>query len=84
MNVRFGVHGISPSVFSHLVLFPCSTLLDGEYGLSNLCIGVPVILGNNGIENIIEINLDEVELNHLRRSAEGVKATNSLLNDLDL
>ena len=65
-------------------IFPCSTYLDGEYGLSNLCIGVPVILGKNGIESIVEIDLDEAELSQLRASAEGVKATNTLLNDLNL
>ena len=65
-------------------MFPCSVMLDGEYGLSDLCIGVPVILGKNGIESIVEIDLDEVELSQLRASAEGVKATNTLLNDLNL
>jgi malate dehydrogenase len=65
-------------------MFPCSVLLDGEYGLNDLCIGVPVILGKNGIESIVEINLDEVELSQLQTSAEGVKATNTLLNDLNL
>ena len=65
-------------------MFPCSVMLDGEYGLSDLCIGVPVILGKNGIESIVEIDLDEAELSQLRASAEGVKATNTLLNDLNL
>lgn len=61
-------------------IFPCSTLLDGAYGLSDLCIGVPVVLGANGIEKIIEIELSVAEQEHLLRSAEGVKKTNSLLN----
>jgi len=65
-------------------MFPCSVMLDGEYGLSDLCIGAPVILGKNGIESIVEIDLDEAELSQLRASAEGVKATNTLLNDLNL
>ena len=60
-------------------IFPCSTLLDGEYGLSDLCIGVPVVLGKNGIEKIVEINLDDAEKAHLAESAEGVKKTNGLL-----
>ena len=51
-------------------------MLDGEYGLNDLCIGVPVILGKNGIESIVEIDLSEAELSQLRASAEGVKATN--------
>ncbi|WP_298328647.1 malate dehydrogenase [uncultured Dokdonia sp.] len=61
-------------------IFPCSVLLDGEYGLSDLCIGVPVVLGRNGIEKIVEINLSDAEKEHLAESAEGVKATNSLLD----
>ena len=61
-------------------IFPCSTLLDGAYGLSDLCIGVPVVLGANGIEKIVEIELSAAEQEHLMRSAEAVKKTNSLLN----
>jgi len=60
-------------------LFPCSVLLDGEFGLHDLCIGVPVILGKNGIEKIIEIDLNDKEKAHLNESASGVKKTNSLL-----
>ena len=60
-------------------IFPCSTLLDGEYGLSDLCIGVPVVLGRNGIEKIVEIELSEAEQAHLTTSADGVKKTNGLL-----
>lgn len=60
-------------------IFPCSTLLDGEYGLNDLCIGVPVVLGKGGIEKIVEIKLDEAEMNKLKESAEGVKKTNGLL-----
>lgn len=60
-------------------MFPCSALLDGEYGLSDLCIGVPVILGRNGIERIVELDLNDAEKNHLNESAEGVKKTNGLL-----
>ena len=60
-------------------IFPCSVLLEGEYGLNDLCIGVPVILGRNGIESIVEINLSDSEKAHLATSAEGVKVTNGLL-----
>jgi malate dehydrogenase len=61
-------------------LYPCSALLQGEFGLSDLCIGVPVVLGRNGIENIVEIELTSAEKDHLKTSAEGVKKTNALLN----
>jgi len=60
-------------------IFPCSTLLTGEYGLNDLCIGVPVVLGRNGIEKIIEIELNEAEKAHMTASAEGVIKTNALL-----
>ena len=65
-------------------MFPCSALLEGEYGLNDLTIGVPVILGKNGIEQIVEIDLDENEKSLLAESAKGVSATNSLLADLKL
>jgi malate dehydrogenase len=60
-------------------MMPCSTLLSGEYGLDDICIGVPVILGRNGIEKIVELDLDENERAHLAESAEGVRKTNDLL-----
>jgi len=65
-------------------IFPCSVLLEGQFGLNDLCIGVPVILGKNGIEKIVEIKLDDSEISQLQLSAEGVKATNTLLDDLNL
>ena len=61
-------------------MFPCSALLDGEYGLSDLSIGVPCILGRDGIHEIVEISLSEAEKAKLTESAEGVKNTNALLN----
>ena len=65
-------------------MFPCSALLEGEYGLTDLTIGVPVILGKNGIEKIVEIDLTEDEKALLSQSADGVSATNGLLSDLNL
>ncbi|NNC61651.1 MAG: malate dehydrogenase [Eudoraea sp.] len=60
-------------------LFPCSTFLNGEYNLEDICIGVPVILGKNGIEKIVEIELDQTEKDKMQTSAEGVRKTNGLL-----
>jgi malate dehydrogenase len=60
-------------------MFPCSALLEGEYGLNDIAIGVPVILGKNGIEQIVEIELSDAEKAHMQASAEGVSKTNSLL-----
>ena len=61
-------------------VFPCSSYLNGEYGLNDICIGVPVILGKNGIEKIVEIDLDQSDLDHLKESAEVVRKTNNLLD----
>ena len=60
-------------------IFPCSTLLEGEYGLNDICIGVPVVLGRNGIEKIVQLDLTDAENEHMNRSAEGVRKTNGLL-----
>lgn len=60
-------------------MFPCSALLNGEFGLNDISIGVPCVIGKNGIEKIVEIELTEAEKAKLHESAEGVKAVNSLL-----
>ncbi|MGB5386417.1 MAG: malate dehydrogenase [Eudoraea sp.] len=61
-------------------MFPCSTFLEGEYGLKDICIGVPVILGKNGIEDIVEISLSDAEKTKMQESAVGVRNTNGLLD----
>ena len=61
-------------------MYPCSTFLEGEYGLNDICIGVPVILGKNGIESIVNIELSAAEKTHMQASAEGVRNTNALLD----
>ena len=63
-------------------LFTCSTYLNGEYDLSNLCIGVPVIIGSNGIEKIINLELDDTEKKLLMNSADAVLSTNKLLDNI--
>ncbi|MDE5567522.1 MAG: malate dehydrogenase [Muribaculaceae bacterium] len=60
-------------------LISCSALLDGEYGEKDLCIGVPCILGRNGIEKIVEFNLNEEEKALFHKSAEAVHKTNAAL-----
>ena len=64
-------------------IFPCSTMLVGEYGLNDICIGVPVVLGANGIEKIVEIRLSDSEMNSLKESAKSVTITNNLLADIN-
>lgn len=60
-------------------MMPCSVLLQGEYGISDQCIGVPVILGRNGIESIVELELTAAEAAKMAESAEAVAAVNALL-----
>ena len=60
-------------------LISCSALLDGEYGEKDLCIGVPCLLGRNGIEKVVEFDLNEAEKEAFRKSAEAVPKTNAAL-----
>ena len=60
-------------------LISCSALLDGEYGEKDLCIGVPCILGRNGIEKIVEFDLNDEEKALFHKSAEAVHTTNAAL-----
>ena len=52
---------------------PCAVYLDGEYGVKDLYAGVPVVIGNRGIEKVIEINLSDVEKNNFDHSISAVK-----------
>ena len=61
-------------------LISCSALLDGEYGEKDLCIGVPCILGKNGIEKIVKFELTDEEMELFRASAAAVHKTNSALS----
>jgi len=65
-------------------IFPVCAYLEGEYGLSDIYLGVPVILGKNGIEKIIEIDLNKDEKALLDESAKAVKSVMSVLDEMDL
>ncbi len=60
-------------------MITCSALLDGEYGEKDLCIGVPCILGRNGIEKIVEFDLNDEEKELFAKSATAVHNTNAAL-----
>lgn len=60
-------------------LISCSCLLEGEYGQSDLCIGVPAIIGSNGVEKIVEFDLNDQEKALFAKSAEAVHKTNEAL-----
>ena len=62
-------------------VIPCSVYLDGQYGLSDLCIGVPCIIGKNGIEEIIELDLNLSEKDKLQERAKAVVNMNMSLKN---
>ena len=63
-------------------LIPCSVYLEGEYGQEDICLGVPVIIGKNGWEKIVDFNLNEEEKALFSKSADAVRNMNNVLNTL--
>jgi malate dehydrogenase len=65
-------------------IFPCCALLNGEYGLKNMYMGVPVKLGKRGIDEIILLNLNQKEMKMVKDSAASVKEVMKVLDDMKL
>ncbi len=65
-------------------IYPCSVLLEGEYGQSDICLGVPVVVGRKGWERIVQLNLNDEEKLLFSQSADSVRSTNQVLNELNL
>ena len=63
-------------------IIPCSVYLEGAYGQNDICIGVPVIIGKNGWENILELDLDSNEKDLFTKSADAVRNMNGALNNI--
>jgi malate dehydrogenase len=63
-------------------LFTCCVALEGEYGLSDICLGVPVVIGKNGWEKIVEFGLNDEEQALFNKSAEAVRTMNDVLKTL--
>ena len=63
-------------------IIPCSVFLEGEYGQADICIGVPVVVGKNGWEKIIDLNLNDSEKELFKKSAAAVRNMNNALNAL--
>lgn len=66
------------------VIFPCCVALEGEYNQNDICIGVPVQIGINGWEKIIEFPLDTQEKEAFSKSADAVRSMNNVLKDMGL
>ena len=63
-------------------VFPCCVALDGEYGQKDICLGVPVVIGKNGWEKIIDYKLNDEEQAAFNKSAEAVRSMNAVLHDM--
>ena len=63
-------------------IIPCSVMLDGEYGQSDICIGVPTIIGRDGWEKIIDLNLNDKESASFDKSASAVRTMNEALSGI--
>ena len=60
-------------------VLPCTAFLEGEYGIDGLYMGVPVKLGSKGIEQIVEVDLDDAEQEALGKTADAVRDVVSVL-----
>lgn len=60
-------------------LFPCCVALDGEYGQKDICLGVPVVIGRNGWEKIVDVKLNDEEKALFAKSADAVRNMNNVL-----
>ena len=65
-------------------IFPCCAALEGEYGYDDICIGVPAVIGRNGIEKVVEIELTDAEKDAFAKSAEAVSKTNGVLKTMGI
>ncbi len=63
-------------------IMPCCVSLNGEYGEDDICIGVPVVIGKNGWEKIVDYKLDDAEKDLFKNSAEAVRTMNNSLTEL--
>ena len=64
-------------------ILPCAAHLNGEYGVKNLYAGVPVIIGKNGVEKVLEINLTDKEKEQLNLSIQAVQDLYKLAKNFD-
>ncbi|MDR3119364.1 MAG: malate dehydrogenase [Mediterranea sp.] len=77
-----GAFVVEAILHNQMKMVPCSVALEGEYGQKDICCGVPVILGRNGIEKIIELPLNDDEKAKFEASAAAVRGTNAALKEV--
>jgi malate dehydrogenase len=74
-----GAYVAASIIHDYKRLIPSCVYLDGEYGQKDICIGVPAIIGRNGVEKIVDFNLNSEEKALFEKSANAVRATNKIL-----
>ncbi len=77
-----GAYVVESIIKDYKRVIPSCVYLDGEYGQKDICIGVPAILGQNGVEKIIELKLDNEEKVLFEKSADAVRKTNDILKEI--
>ena len=77
-----GAYVVESIIRDQKKVVPCCAYLEGEYGQQDICIGVPVVLGKNGIEKVLELNLNADEKALFEKSAEAVRKTNAILKEI--
>ena len=79
-----GAYVVESILHDQKKMIPCSVLVEGEYGEDDICIGVPVILGRNGVEKIVELDLNAEEKEKFAASAKAVRGNVATLKELNL
>jgi malate dehydrogenase len=77
-----GAYVVASIVNNYRRLIPSCIYLEGEYGQSDICIGVPAIIGRNGVEAIVDVKLNAEEKALFEKSAAAVRATNNVLTEI--
>ena len=77
-----GAYVVESIIHDQKKMIPCCVALDGEYGEKDICIGVPVILGKNGWEKVVDLKLTAEEKEKFAASAAAVHKTNAVLHDI--
>jgi malate dehydrogenase len=78
-----GAYVASAVLHDYKRLIPCCVYLDGEYGQTDICIGVPAIIGRNGVEKIVDFKLNDEEKALFEKSAHAVRTTNLVLKEIN-
>lgn len=77
-------HVVESIIHDFKKLVPCCVYLDGQYGESDICMGVPVILGKKGWESIFQLKLNDEEKALFKKSADAVRSTNNVLKEINV